>query len=125
MIGCGENVINSIWDAENDKIPKKNIGKKEVKFLGIEISLNGKPHFDLAPLEGTLEKIRKAPLSPHRNLPLCTLQSPQQLKTYQGSCFLSLKKGSQVNSWLHGACGMRSRDFISGLKLRFEIRSQK
>ncbi|KAL1241580.1 Retrovirus-related Pol polyprotein from type-2 retrotransposable element R2DM [Trichinella spiralis] len=39
-----------------------------IKFLGIDITLNGKPHFDLAPLEDTLERIRKAPLKPAQKL---------------------------------------------------------
>ncbi|KRX71275.1 Retrovirus-related Pol polyprotein from type-1 retrotransposable element [Trichinella sp. T6] len=49
-------------------------------------------------------------------------------ETYQGSCLPSFKKGSLVNSWLRGTGGMRSRDYITGLKLRFgviETRSQK
>ncbi|KRX33150.1 hypothetical protein T05_3962 [Trichinella murrelli] len=34
-----------------DRRETVNIGKKQVKFFSIEISLNGKPHFELAPLE--------------------------------------------------------------------------
>ncbi|KRY43805.1 Retrovirus-related Pol polyprotein from type-1 retrotransposable element [Trichinella britovi] len=43
-------------------------------------------------------------------------------------CLPSFKKGSLVNSWLHGNSGMRSQDYITGLKLQFrviETRSQK
>ncbi|KRZ00770.1 Retrovirus-related Pol polyprotein from type-1 retrotransposable element [Trichinella zimbabwensis] len=49
-------------------------------------------------------------------------------ETYQGSCLPSFRKRSVGNSWLSGLNGMRSRDFITGLKLRFgviETRSQK
>ncbi|KRZ78133.1 Retrovirus-related Pol polyprotein from type-2 retrotransposable element R2DM [Trichinella papuae] len=49
-------------------------------------------------------------------------------ETYQGSCLPTFRKRSVGNSWLSGLNGMRSRDFITGLKLRFgviETRSQK
>ncbi|KRX12854.1 Retrovirus-related Pol polyprotein from type-2 retrotransposable element R2DM [Trichinella nelsoni] len=236
---------------ENQHIPMVPSGNL-IKFLGIEITLNGKPHFEIAPLECTLERIRKAPLKPAQKLvtvrdylipsleyrlgvpgisrktlekvdgairltvkrflhlpttgmnsmflsmpikegglglrPLTTqhiarvavgtnsmitrmdnvsrvvadtttLRKPllsalehfavpaatksairegkQNLlreeiarlsETYQGSCLPSFKKGSLVNSWLRGTCSMCSRDYITGLKLRFgviETRSQK
>ncbi|KRX28121.1 Retrovirus-related Pol polyprotein from type-1 retrotransposable element [Trichinella nelsoni] len=49
-------------------------------------------------------------------------------ETYQGSCLPTFRKRPVGNSWLSGLNGMRSRDFITGLKLRFgviETRSQK
>ncbi|KRZ92302.1 hypothetical protein T08_10689 [Trichinella sp. T8] len=52
----------------------------------------------------------------------------QLSETYRGSCLPSFKKASLVNSWLRGTSGMRSRDYIAGMKLRFgviETRSQK
>ncbi|KRZ48407.1 hypothetical protein T02_13713 [Trichinella nativa] len=42
-------------------------------------------------------------------------------KTYRSSCLPSFKKASLVNSWLRGTSGMRSRDYIAGLKLRFGV----
>ncbi|KRX33447.1 Retrovirus-related Pol polyprotein from type-2 retrotransposable element R2DM, partial [Trichinella murrelli] len=239
------------YGEENQHIPMVPPGDL-IKFLGVDITLNGKPHFDLAPLECTLERIRKAPLKPTQKLatvrdylipsleyrlgvpgisrkilesvdgairsavkrflhlpttgmnsmflsmpikkgglglrPLTTqhmarvavgannmmtsidclsrvvadtttLRKPllsalehfavpaatksairegkqnllreeiaQLSETYHGSCLPSFKKGSLVNSWLRGTGGMRSRDYITGLKLRFgviETRSQK
>ncbi|OUC49783.1 hypothetical protein D917_05073, partial [Trichinella nativa] len=232
---------------ENQRIPMVPPGDL-IRFLGIDITLNGKPQFDLAPLEDTLERIRKAPLklatvrdylipsleyrlgvpgicrkllesvdgairltvkrflhlsltgmnSMFLSMPVkegglglrslstqyiarlavgtnsmsistdtvsrvvadtTTLRKPllsalehfaiptatksairegkrnllwaeiaQFSETYQGSCLPSFKKGSLVNSWLRGTSGMRSRDYITGLKLRFgviETRSQK
>ncbi|KRZ48391.1 Retrovirus-related Pol polyprotein from type-1 retrotransposable element [Trichinella nativa] len=52
----------------------------------------------------------------------------QLSETYRSSCLPSFKKASLVNSWLRGTSGMRSRDYIAGLKLRFGViktRSQK
>ncbi|KRZ81977.1 Retrovirus-related Pol polyprotein from type-1 retrotransposable element [Trichinella sp. T8] len=49
-------------------------------------------------------------------------------ETYQGSCLPTFRKRPVGNSWLSGLNGMRSRDFITGLKLRFgviETHSQK
>ncbi|KRZ48150.1 Retrovirus-related Pol polyprotein from type-2 retrotransposable element R2DM [Trichinella nativa] len=239
------------YGEENQRIPMVPPGDL-IRFLGIDITLNGKPQFDLAPLEDTLERIRKAPLKPAQKLAtvrdylipsleyrlgvpgICrkllesvdgairltvkrflhlsltgmnsmflsmpvkegglglrslstqyiarlavgtnsmsistdtvsrvvadttTLRKPllsalehfaiptatksairegkrnllwaeiaQFSETYQGSCLPSFKKGSLVNSWLRGTSGMRSRDYITGLKLRFgviETRSQK
>ncbi|KRX33663.1 Retrovirus-related Pol polyprotein from type-1 retrotransposable element [Trichinella murrelli] len=45
----------------------------------------------------------------------------QLSETYRGSCLPSFKKASLVNSWLRGTSGMRSRDYIAGLKLRFGV----
>ncbi|KRZ81625.1 Retrovirus-related Pol polyprotein from type-1 retrotransposable element, partial [Trichinella sp. T8] len=42
----------------------------------------------------------------------------QLSETYRGSCLPSFKKASLVNSWLRGTSGMRSRDYIAGMKLR-------
>ncbi|KRY07588.1 hypothetical protein T12_7717 [Trichinella patagoniensis] len=45
----------------------------------------------------------------------------QLSETYRGSCLPSFKKPSLVNSWLRGTSGMRSQDYITGLKLRFGV----
>ncbi|OUC46283.1 hypothetical protein D917_07840, partial [Trichinella nativa] len=39
-----------------------------IKILGVPIAPNGKPSFDIDTLEGTLERIRKAPLKPAQKL---------------------------------------------------------
>ncbi|KRZ65617.1 Retrovirus-related Pol polyprotein from type-1 retrotransposable element [Trichinella papuae] len=39
-----------------------------IKVLGVNIAPSGKPFFDLATLEGTLERIQKAPLKPAQKL---------------------------------------------------------
>ncbi|KRZ92303.1 Retrovirus-related Pol polyprotein from type-2 retrotransposable element R2DM [Trichinella sp. T8] len=218
---------------ESPYIPMAGPGEV-IKVLGVPIAPNGKPSFDIDTLEGTLERIRKAPLKPAQKLAtvrdylipsleyklqtvkrflhlphtgmnnmfltmpikdggLClrslrtqylarvavgtnsmmssadptsqTIASmPQHQKplhaalqhfsvpaatkdalkkgkrqllcaeiaelteTYQGSCLPTFRKRPVGNSWLSGLNGMRSRDFITGLKLRFgviETHSQK
>ncbi|KRZ08461.1 Retrovirus-related Pol polyprotein from type-1 retrotransposable element [Trichinella zimbabwensis] len=200
---------------------------EHIKVLGVNIAPDGKPTFSLGTLEGTLERIRKAPLKPAQKLatvrdylipaleyqlgvpgvgkrvledvdtsirhsvkrflhlphtgmnsmfltmpvkdgglglrPLRTqhiarvavgansmmnsadptsqtvARMPQHQKSLHAALKHfsvptaskdSLKKGKRSvgNSWLSGLNGMRSRDFITGLKLRFgviETRSQK
>ncbi|KRX71276.1 Retrovirus-related Pol polyprotein from type-2 retrotransposable element R2DM [Trichinella sp. T6] len=48
------------YGEENQSIPMVPPGDL-IRFLCIDITLNGKPQFDLAPLEDTFERIRKAP----------------------------------------------------------------
>ncbi|KRX12846.1 Retrovirus-related Pol polyprotein from type-2 retrotransposable element R2DM, partial [Trichinella nelsoni] len=236
---------------ESSYIPMAGLGEV-IKILGVPIAANGKPSFDIDTLEGTLERIRKAPLKPaqklatvrdylipslefklgvpgvgrsvleevdasirqtvkrflhlphtgmnnmfltmpikdgglglrslrtqhlarvavgtnsmmssadptsqtiasmpqhqkpqhaaiqHFSVPAATKDALKKGKrqllraeiaelteTYQGSCLPTFRKRPVGNSWLSGLNGMRSRDFITGLKLRFgviETRSQK
>ncbi|KRY27710.1 Retrovirus-related Pol polyprotein from type-2 retrotransposable element R2DM [Trichinella spiralis] len=52
---------------ESSYIPMAGPGEV-IKVLGVPIAPNGKPSFDIETLEGTLERIRKAPLKPTQKL---------------------------------------------------------
>ncbi|KRX55633.1 Retrovirus-related Pol polyprotein from type-1 retrotransposable element [Trichinella sp. T9] len=99
---------------------------KDAKVRSKEIciaTLDFAKAFDSVPHSRILRALRKNNVDPE-SVDLIS----KMLTGKMTPCLPSFKKGSLVNSWLRGNSGMRSRDYITGLKLRFrviETRSQK